>query len=234
MFILARLTDTIRVLQTRPGRNLRACIADEINIKYSNRVVNDLGLCISVRAIDSIGSPRFYTGSGGMFIKVVFRVIVFRPVKDEVILCRVMHEDETGIMASVGFFDHIFIPKAKLPNPSQFDKKDRLWVWAFEDEKFHIEIDGEIRVRVESIKFNDPKPGAQAAEQTATSVGGEVKGGAAGSGTVGGAASGAAEAKKTLSISEVQAPMLICATMNDDGLGPVDWWPEGDGGDDGD
>lgn len=86
----------------------------EINKKYANRVLHDVGLCIAVFDLSqaSEGKVRYgdgcfwYTGAlvcenfatikKSEFI-VVFRMVVFRPFTSEVIVAKVKSSDENGI-----------------------------------------------------------------------------------------------------------------------------------------
>ena len=64
MFVLARLTDSVRV-QPSDFRKARAdAVADELNKKYANKVVHQLGLCICLFDLVSVGDPLVVPGDG--------------------------------------------------------------------------------------------------------------------------------------------------------------------------
>jgi DNA-directed RNA polymerase subunit E'/Rpb7 len=92
------------------------------------QVLTSQGLCICIHGLDSVGPPILYGGDGAAHIRVQFRLVVFRPFASEVIVGRVKGCDQTGLLVSVEFFDHIFIPAAELQFPSEFDPKEKLWV----------------------------------------------------------------------------------------------------------
>jgi len=81
-------------------------------------VLNGQGLCICLHGLDSVGPPIIYGGDGAAHVRVQFRLAVFRPFAGEVIIAKVKACDPTGILVSVDFFDHIFIPAHALQHPS--------------------------------------------------------------------------------------------------------------------
>lgn len=82
------------------------------------QVLANQGLCIALHGMDSVGPPIIYGGDGAAHIRVQFRLIVFRPFASEVIVAKVKACDATGLLVSVDFFDHIFIPAHELQYPS--------------------------------------------------------------------------------------------------------------------
>jgi len=72
-------------------------LISEINKKYANRVLHDVGLCICVFDLSEAGEGKVRYGDGFLWYKVIFRMIVFRPFPSEVILAKVKSSDEDGI-----------------------------------------------------------------------------------------------------------------------------------------
>ena len=69
MFILSKLSDSVRV-QPADFRKQRAdAIADELNKKYANKVVHQVGLCISLFDVISVGDPIVVPGDGCIHTK---------------------------------------------------------------------------------------------------------------------------------------------------------------------
>jgi DNA-directed RNA polymerase subunit E'/Rpb7 len=57
------------------NRDLRQVLMELINEKYANRVVADVGLVISLYAIDSIGDGHLVPDNGCSYTDVTFRLI---------------------------------------------------------------------------------------------------------------------------------------------------------------
>ena len=67
MFILTRLTDTVKLLPSTEYTH--SALTLWLNTKYSNRVLHKTGLCISVYDILSVGDGALKYGDGCVYIK---------------------------------------------------------------------------------------------------------------------------------------------------------------------
>lgn len=118
MFVLIVLRDTFRIPPNELTSFIKNSINDHINSKYSNKVLASQGLCIALHGIDHVGPPIIYGGDGAAHIRLSFRYILFRPFTGQIIVGKVKASDATGILVSLEFFDHIFIPAQELQYPS--------------------------------------------------------------------------------------------------------------------
>ena len=67
MFVLARLSDTVKLLPSTEYSP--AAVTQWLNAKYSNRVLHKVGLCITVYDILSVGDGALKYGDGCVYIK---------------------------------------------------------------------------------------------------------------------------------------------------------------------
>ena len=109
--------DTVAVQPSSFGIPPEQAIIAELNKKYANRVLHDVGLCICVFDLSQAGEGKVRYGDGCLWhvgtlrvnhtptcdmfshplYVVVFRLVVFRPFAGEVILAKVKSSDENGI-----------------------------------------------------------------------------------------------------------------------------------------
>ncbi|SPO36008.1 related to RPC25 - DNA-direcred RNA polymerase III, 25 KD subunit [Pseudozyma flocculosa] len=132
MFVLSELEDTIAVHPNHFGMPTIQAVSDQINRKFANKILQDVGLCISLFDISSCSEGRVRWGDGLLYHKVTFRLIVFRPFTNQVLVGKIKSSDETGIRVTMGFFDDIYIPAPHIPAPSAFDHQERAFFWLFE------------------------------------------------------------------------------------------------------
>ncbi|KAL4072838.1 RNA polymerase III subunit Rpc25-domain-containing protein [Scleroderma yunnanense] len=217
MFVLSIIKDTIPIQPANFGIPAEQALINEINKKYANRVLHDVGLCICAFDLAEAGEGKVRYGDGCLWYKVKFRMVVFRPFASEVILAKVKSSDEDGIRLSVGFFDDVYVPLAYLPQPSAFDPNERAHFWLPDSnattahellesptaDRMYIDQGEVIRVRVEADEFYDDEPGPpKAAEGVAIKR----------------------EARRP--------PYTVICSIAEQGLGPVPWWksvqPEGE------
>ncbi|PFH50983.1 hypothetical protein AMATHDRAFT_176172 [Amanita thiersii Skay4041] len=209
MFCLSIIKDTIPIHPANFGVPAEQAIIAEINKKYANRVLHDVGLCVCVFDLAEVGEGKVRYGDGFLWYKVVFRLVVFRPFTSEVILAKVKSSDEDGIRLTLGFFDDIYIPAVYIPQPTAFDPNERAHFWLPDSplttthemldtplsERMYIDQGEVIRVRVEADEFYDDEPGPPKALEGVT-VKHEPK----------------------------RAPYVVICSIAEQGLGPVAWW----------
>ncbi|EPQ27553.1 uncharacterized protein PFL1_05091 [Pseudozyma flocculosa PF-1] len=174
MFVLSELEDTIAVHPNHFGMPTIQAVSDQINRKFANKILQDVGLCISLFDISSCSEGRVRWGDGLLYHKVTFRLIVFRPFTNQVLVGKIKSSDETGIRVTMGFFDDIYIPAPHIPAPSAFDHQERAFFWLFEartpqiaedpllsapEERMYLDPGELIRFSVESDQFYDAEPG---------------------------------------------------------------------------
>ena len=159
MFQLSRLEDdNVKILPENLGKPTLEAIVEVIERLYVDKVIRDLGLVITLYDVVSVEGGTVYPGEGSAHFKVVFRVVVFRPFVGEVLEATLKRSDEEGLRVSLGFFDDVFVPAHLLQDPSNFDDKEKLWVWEYQGDakqKMHFDLEEKIRVRVQSVRFPD-------------------------------------------------------------------------------
>lgn len=115
---------------------------EQIEVKYSNRVLLDVGLCITFYDFLDIGDPYLYPSEGSSIQLIKFRMIVFRPFVGEILFGTLLKSNKDGIYISMDFFDEIFIPSALLHTPNKYNEHNGLWTWIYGENKddFVMEI----------------------------------------------------------------------------------------------
>lgn len=109
-------------------------LIEQIEAKYSNKIILNVGLGIVFYDFITIGDPYIYPGQGAPVQIVQFRLVVFRPFVGEVLTGRVIQSNKDGIKISLEFFDDIIVPSTHLQNPSVFNSSSNLWIWKYETE----------------------------------------------------------------------------------------------------
>ena len=89
MFILTKMRSTVRLEPTSFERSLPEALSDVLTEKLANKVVKDVGLVISLWDILSIGDSFLFPGDGATHTRVEFRLLVFRPFVEEVLVGKV-------------------------------------------------------------------------------------------------------------------------------------------------
>ncbi|XP_033631113.1 DNA-directed RNA polymerase III subunit RPC8-like [Asterias rubens] len=204
MFLLAEMTDTVRIEPWLFNVPLNDAIAEELNKKLANKVVHNVGLCIALHDIIKLEDSHIFPGDGSSHTKVNFRYVVFRPFMDEILIGRIRSCSREGVHISLGFFDDILIPPEALQQPSKFDETEQVWVWEYETEEgthdLFMDTSEEVRFRVVDETFVDTTPvGPEDVIQPGAETGNEQ-----------------AKSKKS--------PYSLTGSISEPGLGLLTWW----------
>lgn len=109
MFVLSEIDDTVKIVPSDFKKENVIAITDVLNQKYANKVVQDVGLCICVHDILSTSEGLILYLDGCSYIKVTFRLVVFRPFMGEILIGKIKSCSSDGLVVSLGFFDNILI-----------------------------------------------------------------------------------------------------------------------------
>ncbi|KAJ3275733.1 DNA-directed RNA polymerase III subunit rpc25 [Terramyces sp. JEL0728] len=158
MFVLETIEDLVRVQPASFKYSQIKALEDELNRKYSNKVLHNVGLCLRVYDIDSATDPIIHACQDGSY-QFVFRMVVFRPFKGQVLLGLVKDCDAVkGVRVSLKFFDDIYIPPQYLMDGTVFNREEGAWVWKYDDNEYFMDPGNWIRFRVEQAEFIDVGP----------------------------------------------------------------------------
>ncbi|XP_072957263.1 uncharacterized protein [Typha angustifolia] len=159
MFYLSLIEHNLPMPPRLLSRPLLDAIKEELDSLFLDKVIANLGLCISVYDIRSVEGGFVFPGDGSSTYKVTCRLMMFRPFIGEVIVGKIDASDENGLRLSLGFFSDIYVPKRLLQQPCKRGP-DGIWLWVYEGEELSLDVGEEIRFRVSNIKY-PPIPAEQ-------------------------------------------------------------------------
>ncbi|KAJ9695976.1 hypothetical protein PVL29_008305 [Vitis rotundifolia] len=116
MFYLSLIEHTLRLPPHLLDLPLNEAIKGELESLFLDKVIANLGLCISVYDIRSIDGGFVFPGDGASTYTVEFRLVMFRPFVGEIITAKLKESNANGLRLSPGFFDDIYIPIHLMPN----------------------------------------------------------------------------------------------------------------------
>ena len=159
-----------------------------------------------------MGDMYIYPNEGATYIVTVFKMIVFRPFEDQVLVGVIHSMDASGIKCSLGFFDEVIVSAAMLPTPisyagtdeegQELDVSARKWVWEYEGQQMDMVVGDEVRFRALSVDYHEARKD-QVKKITFDASGRPVK-----------------------VPTPYTPPMTVRATMAAQGLGRTEWWDE--------
>ncbi|KAF2253118.1 DNA-directed RNA polymeras-like protein III 25 kDa polypeptide [Trematosphaeria pertusa] len=200
MFILTTIEDLIQIPPRDFGKPSAQALKDAINAKYSNKIIQKVGLCLCMWDLLQTSEGLIGHGTGLVNVNVEFRMTVFRPFRGEILYGRIKSANEEGIVIDLDFTSEVFIPHQNLFENSTFDEGESTWIWRPEGGAELFFDKGEpVLFRVEQEEWIDQKPTMVRKNEQ-----GEVE-----------------ETRDTA--------WRLIGSMNQSGLGPTLWWEEAGG-----
>ena len=133
-------------------------------------MIADVGLCIALHDILSIGEAHLFQGNAAQHTAVEFRLVVFRPLVGQILTGKVASCDQQGVRISLGFFDDIQVPVQLLPTPSSWSDEESLWMWnIYDDNPLFVDLENQARFRVVQVTYRR-QDGAHAQGGTLSAV----------------------------------------------------------------
>ena len=105
MYILTKISDTIRVPPERFGEDLNEAIRDIVQKTFEGTIRRNHGLIVVVDNITPLGDGIVIHGDGGMYQKVEFEALTFIPMLQEItdgLVCEIV---EFGAFCHIGPLD---------------------------------------------------------------------------------------------------------------------------------
>ncbi|KAK4451499.1 RNA polymerase III subunit Rpc25-domain-containing protein [Podospora aff. communis PSN243] len=158
MFILTKIADLVQISPQDFGKESIVALEDNLNAKYANKVIQNIGLCVCLWDITWTSEGLIGQGDGFVNVNVECHMVVFRPFKGEVIVARIARQSREGINLATDFFHDIFVPWSELPDGSEFEAKEGLWVWKEEDQELFYDNNEMVRLQVLFEEWHDQAP----------------------------------------------------------------------------
>ncbi|KAH7258324.1 DNA-directed RNA polymerase III complex subunit Rpc25 [Fusarium solani] len=178
MFILTKIADLVQIAPADFSKRSKEAIEDNINAKYSNKVIQKIGLCICLYDLQWASEGLIGHGTGLVNVNVEFRMVVFRPFKGEVMMARISTSTPEGIHLQTDFFADIFVSYEYLPPGAEFSHSHQLWVWNVDEEqRLLYEMHEMVRFQVIDEEWHDQAPaGPKKQEETEATAPYRIKG----------------------------------------------------------
>ncbi|KVH89192.1 RNA polymerase III, subunit Rpc25 [Cynara cardunculus var. scolymus] len=97
MFNLSKLEHTLRLQPHLLSLPINEAVKGELESLFLDKVIANLGLCISVYDIESIDGGFIFPNEGAPTYTVKFRLIIFRPFVGEIISAKLKESNADGL-----------------------------------------------------------------------------------------------------------------------------------------
>lgn len=159
MFYEIKLKDHIRVPPKLLGEDVEKSVLGSLNEKYDGKITKDLGIVIAVAGVDDVREGVIIPGDGAAYYDSTFRLIVFKPELQEVVLGSVTDITDFGVFFNMGAIDGMIHVSQTMDDFVTFNKAGSL---SGRDSKKVLKTSDKCRARIIAISYkdiNNPKIG---------------------------------------------------------------------------
>lgn len=105
MYLVSKIEDTVRIPPNRFGDPLKDVAVEILNENYVGKIDKKLGLMVTVKEIEEIGTGKVIMGDGAAYHDVTFNALFFKPELHEIVEGEVIEITEFGAFIRIGPMD---------------------------------------------------------------------------------------------------------------------------------
>jgi DNA-directed RNA polymerase subunit E' len=151
MFKLITLQDTIRIPPETFGNPLEKVGREQVKQKYEGVVDEELGYVIAVTSIEVSPIGKIIPGDGATFHKVLFSLLTFYPIIQEVVEGDVVEIADFGAFVRIGPVDALLHVSQLMDDYISYDEKQG--VLQGKETKRKLIAGDQVRVRITAVSL---------------------------------------------------------------------------------
>lgn len=153
MYTSVKLNDTIRVPPERFGEDLGKVVKDIVQETFEGIIRRNHGLIVVVDNIKTLGNGIVIHGDGGMYQKVEFDALTFKPALQEVVDAIVCEIVEFGAFCHMGPFDALIHMSQIMNDYVNVDAENERITG--KENKRVLKVGDPVRARIVAISLNE-------------------------------------------------------------------------------
>jgi len=152
MYYEVELKGHIRVPPTSFNMDVEDAILQQLNIKFKDFVSKDFGIVIAVSEIVEIGEGIIIPGDGAAYYDTKFKVYVFKPELQEIIIGNVTQIEDFGAFINLGPLDGMIHISQTMDDFVTFSKSG---VLTGKQSKKNLKTGDECRARIVAVSYKE-------------------------------------------------------------------------------
>ena len=151
MFKLITLQDTIRIPPETFGNPLETVGRDQVKAKYEGIVDEELGYVIAVTKVEVSPIGKIIPGDGATYHKVMFSLLTFFPVIQEIVEGDVVEIADFGAFVRIGPIDALLHVSQLMDDYMSYDEKQGVLLG--KETKRKLTSGDQLRVRITAVSL---------------------------------------------------------------------------------
>ena len=152
MFYEVEVKSHIRVPPTLFQEDLDKAILSTLNKKFDGFISKDIGLIIAISGVSKIGEGVIIPGDGAAYYETTFKLYVFKPDLQEVVLGKITDITDFGAFINIGPMDGMIHVSQTMDDFVSFAKSN---VLTGKESKRNLKVSDLCRARIIAVSYKD-------------------------------------------------------------------------------
>ncbi len=159
MFYDIKIKSHVRVPPVEFNIDTKEAVLHTLNKMYENHIDKDIGYVVGVLGVEEVGEGTIIPGDGAAYYQSVFRLLVYKPEIQEIILGKIGDITDFGAFINIGVTDGMIHVSQTMDDFVSFSKSG---VLTGKESKRSLKAGDKCRARIIAVSFketNNPKIG---------------------------------------------------------------------------
>ena len=151
MYLVSKIEDTVRIPPSRFEDPLENVAVEILNESYVGKIDKKLGLMVTVKGIEELGTGKVIMGDGAAYHDVIFTALFFKPELHEIVEGEVIEITEFGAFIRIGPMDGLVHVSQVTDDYINYDGKRGALIG--KESKKSLEEGNKVRARIVALSL---------------------------------------------------------------------------------
>lgn len=151
MYLISKIEDTVRIPPSRFEDPIKDVASEVLNENYVGKIDKKLGLMVTVKEIEEIGTGKVIMGDGAAYHDVIFTALFFKPELHEIVEGEVIEITEFGAFIRIGPVDGLVHVSQVTDDYINYDAKRGALIG--KESKKSLEEGNKVRARIVALSL---------------------------------------------------------------------------------
>ena len=151
MYLVSKIEDTVRIPPSRFEDPLENVAVEILNESYVGKIDKKLGLMVTVKEIEELGTGKVIMGDGAAYHDVIFTALFFKPELHEIVEGEVIEITEFGAFIRIGPMDGLVHVSQVTDDYINYDGKRGALIG--KESKKSLEEGNKVRARIVALSL---------------------------------------------------------------------------------
>ena len=151
MYLVSKIEDTVRIPPNKFSDPLQDVAVEILNESYVGKIDKKLGLMVTVKEIEELGTGKVIMGDGAAYHDVIFTALFFKPELHEIVEGEVIEITEFGAFIRIGPMDGLVHVSQVTDDYINYDGKRGALIG--KESKKSLEEGNKVRARIVALSL---------------------------------------------------------------------------------